>query len=174
MSTKIYNAYRFRGNLQTLLGELQKLQSTFQDLVVEEFLRQIPSGTKIPFGILRRELTKMAGSGLRFSPLDLDPTQVVMENPQCEVVLYPHRPLLVQFFGVPSWLPIRMEGLEDFHYQNCSDRPREVSRAAWAHRKKVWDRILQDRTPAQSGFTFPLVDLKDSGLALKITARLGK
>jgi hypothetical protein len=33
--------------------------------------------------------------------------------------------------------------LEDFHYQNQTDRPDGISASAWAHRRKVWAEIYQ-------------------------------
>jgi hypothetical protein len=35
----------------------------------------------------------------------------------------------------------QMPELEDFHFQNSSDRPDEISAREWAHRKRVWDEI---------------------------------
>lgn len=32
--------------------------------------------------------------------------------------------------------------LEDYHYQNCTDRPEGVTAQAWRHREKVWDAIF--------------------------------
>jgi hypothetical protein len=32
--------------------------------------------------------------------------------------------------------------LVDFHYQNSTDRPDEISEKEWSHRREVWDRVL--------------------------------
>jgi len=37
----------------------------------------------------------------------------------------------------------KMPELEDFHYQNQSDRPENISEKAWKVRAKVWDEILE-------------------------------
>lgn len=36
------------------------------------------------------------------------------------------------------------EALEDFHYQNQTDKPNHISTRAWAHRARVWNWLLDD------------------------------
>lgn len=34
--------------------------------------------------------------------------------------------------------------LEDYHYQNQSDKPKNISNSAWTKRRQVWDKIFGD------------------------------
>lgn len=43
-------------------------------------------------------------------------------------------------------------------YWNNTDRPDDVSERRWAERRRTWDRILGDRTPAMAGFLVQCVD----------------
>lgn len=46
---------------------------------------------------------------------------------------------------------------EDYHYQNCTDRPEDISEKEWEERERTWDKILsQTKTGIwlQLGFTY--------------------
>jgi hypothetical protein len=38
----------------------------------------------------------------------------------------------------------RHKALADFHYQNQTDRPSNISAQAWGARARTWDRLLPD------------------------------
>lgn len=38
----------------------------------------------------------------------------------------------------------RHPALEDYHYQNASDKPRHISEVRWRERARVWDKLLDD------------------------------
>lgn len=56
------------------------------------------------------------------------------------LVPYPGSGLLQSSLAFMERLPY----LEDYHYQNSSDRPDEVSARAWAERAATWDPLLDD------------------------------
>lgn len=58
---------------------------------------------------------------------------------------------------------MRSRGWADWHYQNRSDKPEEVSEEEWEQRKKSWDRILDLSAPAEVGL----------GLSIKPRAKFG-
>lgn len=50
-------------------------------------------------------------------------------------------------------------GLEDYHYQNQTDRPNNISSRAWETRRKTWNKAIgPDYVPINHGFEFNLVD----------------
>ncbi len=66
--------------------------------------------------------------------------------------------------------------LRDFHYQNSTDRPKEVKAYEWAHRRKVWDAIGEfGRDWEHMGFVFDIFNDYDCARAFwKIDAELMK
>ncbi len=51
-----------------------------------------------------------------------------------------------------------MEYFDDYHYQNQTDRPEEISNEEWDKRKKDWDEAIgPDYIPADHGFTKELI-----------------
>lgn len=158
MSTKIYDAYLYRGTIHSLMAHLAKLRAELR----ERFVTQAAgwwSPEDFNFLNFSDGLRKMLRSGERFCQVD----GVTQLNPACSAVVYPARVgrrsgLLVQFFGVEhldldKLLPRRFR---DFHYQDQTDHP--FSRREWVRRKRTWDRVFRGaRTPEQAGLTYDLV-----------------
>lgn len=48
-------------------------------------------------------------------------------------------------------------GVVDFHYQNSTDRPSNVSEEEWERRERTWDEILGHNVPAECGFSADIV-----------------
>jgi hypothetical protein len=47
-------------------------------------------------------------------------------------------------------------------YWNNTDKPDEVSAEEWRYRRKVWDKILGDTSPAMTGFIAQCIDTYDT------------
>lgn len=67
---------------------------------------------------------------------------------------------LAMFFGNPmlrDYLESRHDFLTDYHYQNQTDRPEDISEEEWNLREKDWDKAIgPDYIPIQHGFAVDL------------------
>lgn len=57
-------------------------------------------------------------------------------------------------------------GLEDYHYQNQTDRPDSISSKDWNKRKRDWDTVLVTGIPNKDGFVINLLDGESFNYAL--------
>lgn len=83
-------------------------------------------------------------------------------NYSCKLLVIPCGPkLLAMTFGNPliaGSLVVNLD-LEDYHYQNQTDRPKNISAKAWNTRRKTWDKAIgPDYVPINHGFEFDLVN----------------
>lgn len=69
---------------------------------------------------------------------------------------------LAMFFGNPmlrDYLESRHDFLVDYHYQNQTDRPENISENLWNLREKDWEKAIgPDYIPKQHGFAVDLFD----------------
>lgn len=67
---------------------------------------------------------------------------------------------LVMYFGNQTCLThieAMSDFLQDYHYQNQTDRPNNISKEAWSLREKDWDKAIgPDYIPCQHGFSVSL------------------
>ena len=72
------------------------------------------------------------------------------------------RKTLGMFFGDDSYYKILFEDTEniaDYHYQNQTDRPDDISDAEWRRRAKDWNKAIgPDYIPLNHGMEFTLLD----------------
>lgn len=72
---------------------------------------------------------------------------------------------LAMFFGksmLQYYLESRPDFLTDYHYQNQTDRPEEISEEEWNLREKDWDKAIgPDYIPSQHGFTVDLFNTEN-------------
>lgn len=72
---------------------------------------------------------------------------------------------LAMYFGQSEYIDtiINNENFEDYHYQNQTDKPDDVSTRAWNKRKRDWDKAIgPDYIPINHGFEYTLVDYTDT------------
>jgi hypothetical protein len=83
------------------------------------------------------------------------------------VVFYYREKVYVQFFGFNYWWDdtfkkLRRTGkIKDWHYQNQTDKPDNVSYEMWEERENVWEGIFKEQesdTPSQCGFTVKFIN----------------
>ena len=152
MSTKIYNAYKWNGSLTDLpkvKSRLDKIRERAKAHFMSELGKLLPPNfnARVIIEELRRILLLRYNNSLNFNS---------------SAVVYIHKNnIYVQFFGLDSipnfdrWL----RGFSDFHYQNQTDRPPEISDEDWAARRKVWDDIFKHNSaPSKVGFVFPIIE----------------
>lgn len=178
MSTKIYNAYVFHSsNLEELYTVLDKMKKEWferqlslwkagtqkskeafiKDLkefsfelpkkIREDFVKKIDG---LPDYMALDEFFKTYAYSRVNSPFNID----------ASVMIYPlGKKLYVQFFlDRDAKIP---KTFADYHYQNQSDQPEDVTNKEWKQREKTWDRILGRSNmlfcrdiPANAGFVF--------------------
>lgn len=175
MSWKIYEAYKWNGSLEELYAHLFKMRKEFMAfgksylaaLNKAQWFAQIPADEKYKVvkakDILTEEMEKEFHKG-RWHPLNIDASVVVY---------YFEGQLYIQYFGVGDCInlakimklsPLSKEhpALAEFHYQNQTDQPEDVSEKDWEERERIWRGIFQDSgRPSDSGLTFGLIDCKD-------------
>jgi hypothetical protein len=111
-------------------------------------------------GVLEIEYVIQANSRCqeRGVPLDFDCSMVVF---------YYQKKVYVQFFNFNYWWKdtfkeLRMtRKIKDWHYQNKTDRPDNISEETWAKRYNVWEGVFKEQesnTPAQCGFTVEFIN----------------
>lgn len=130
MSTKIYNAYRVEAGVD-LFDVLHDIRAT-----AWARCRKVIDGRNVE--MLHAAYVGQLGSSHR-SDWDLDVSIAVHSDRS--------RWLLRAFAGsglfseVLDFLP-KHESLEDWHYQNSTDRPANLSAIAWNARQRSWDRAF--------------------------------
>jgi hypothetical protein len=111
-------------------------------------------------GVLEIEYVIQANSRCqdRGVPLDFDCSMVVF---------YYQKKVYVQFFNFNYWWQdtfnelIKTKKIKDWHYQNQTDMPDNISEEAWAERYNVWEGVFKEQesnTPAQCGFTVEFIN----------------
>lgn len=199
MSIKIYNGYRLPGhNLEQALGVVRAFQAKLLPQVEERRLRL--SANFLTRELDARRLDRPSplgvkeGESLSWVVADLFREEDVRRRKHsddedsvsrkwaaeecvdpCAVMLYPGKKgTLAQIFT-----PVRefeqlwaaMAEVEDYHYQNQTDQPSNVSARAWKQRGLDWEAAFQvgDRTwvpPKYSGLTCETVEPLMAPLAL--------
>jgi len=176
MSTKIYDAYKYEGNLHSLLNQLKEIRKEYQEEKIEllsifgKLEIEVENGKKVMLKDLDNEIL-----GHMFFGDYLEKRMKIgynePQNISASVVMYPYKDdIYLQFFGLHSKYINKIDNLRDYHYQNQTDqsnydwdkekwkdmseeRQKELEEE-WDEREKVWDEILGDNTPSESGFFF--------------------
>lgn len=85
---------------------------------------------------------------------------------RCKLQIIPmETKTLTMFFGNPmlrNYLKSRPDFLTDYHYQNQTDRPEDISDTEWNLREKDWDKAIgPDYIPSQHGFAVDLFNTEN-------------
>jgi len=153
MSTKMFNLYKTSMSIIRLDAWLQELKEKH----LEALVYQIAPFAKLAKPDLWEKLTEDTKAGYR-SPFNIDASVVVYIDAS---------KLYVQFFGVHYSLyenDVQEGRLLDFHYQNQSDKPDDISAQEWKKRAKVVNRLLDkddSGMPSRCGFYRVLTDEMD-------------
>jgi len=161
MSTKLYNGIKFKSNnirevLDQLISIKDKAKQIALDSIKDKDLDLFINCNKLlekdPFDISREMLTAMDNthSGIwRFVP-----------NIHFSVVIYPTVEGDIYGYYFDSNKKEYRDLLEpfytDFHYQNQSDRPDDISNEEWDFRCAKWDELLEDRFK-ETGLSYEIV-----------------
>jgi hypothetical protein len=157
MSTKIYDAYVVEGmTIDQLLDHLVKFRKTYiKDSI--DFLESVLKDDKdLNFGRLTELLISVMRGGSH-NPL----------NMESSILIVPYKgKLYIKFFVDRHMLHtgafeklVNKKYFKDFHYQNQTDRPKEVNSKEWEKRRRIWDGIMKRGiTFAEVGLIFKLID----------------
>lgn len=149
MSTKIYNAFRFKGELKDLMPFLKQVRDDIEDHTINYYKEYAGSDMPENWINLMKLFEKKNGSySFEF-------------NIESSVAVYFHGTGIYLHFFFPGHFGNYSDGglfekwgnwIEDFHYQNQTDKPDDVSEENWAHREQVFDDLF-DRydTPSRVG-----------------------
>ncbi|APC19508.1 hypothetical protein BLL42_27640 (plasmid) [Pseudomonas frederiksbergensis] len=86
-----------------------------------------------------------------------------------DVCLIPANGNVLAIYSVESDLGYREAllsvGFKDYHYQNSTDRPEDISEDEWVSRQEAWDSALPGRTaPGAAGLIYSVVSWDDYSL----------
>lgn len=156
MSTKIFNAYKFEGTLLELQAELLKVRKENYALRYKDMEAWLKA-------VMNKQTEKISITQHRFDFSQLlktarQSTQKEFFDFSTEAVIYPieERLFLVQFFRLPGEVAIP-SSFKDYHYQNQTDQPEDISDEDWQCRETLWDSIFDTyNTPAEAGFMYEI------------------
>ena len=163
MSTKIYDAYKVVDlkphELYKILRDIRKAYhySCFNELT--EYFKKDPDAKFIPTKDFLKlyDFLKNESESHRLAPFNFTASVVVF---------FDGDNMYLKFFGI-SWKVyeplLTKKHFSDYHYQNSTDMPEEISEREWIEREKTWDRILGNANSyGEAGFIFELYKPEDA------------
>lgn len=164
MSTKIYNGIKFKSsNIKEVLDQLIQLKKVankkaieiLKDSEIARFIMGNNLQSEVPFEISRELM-----HAINNSSSSLNRKWVLIPNLYFSVVVYPDNAGDIYGYYFISNRNEYHELLKplytDFHYQNQTDPPSELSEEEWNFRSTKWDELVDDKF-GDAGFTYDLV-----------------
>lgn len=152
MSTKIYDAYKYSGNIELLLSELVEMRSFYRKKRIYKILGAMTTILDVK-PLVDYTYTYEKDDLVYDLPITniMDVIKKFIDrkswhplNIEASAVVYLNRGnIYVQFFGLErdEFLPLN-DKFSDFHYQNQSDKDENITEEEWQERKQVWDEIF--------------------------------
>ena len=190
MSTSIYSGYKLNGNydfvslnnfLMKLRKEVTKIcEQKIFDRVVRPTLyyynfNQLHGSDAVQSMIERTSQSKKTKdrwydvylknySKILISAASKDNFRRIL---QAELQMIPvEDKILVMYFGdeiVRKYLETKTDYFSDYHYQDQTDRPENISESEWKHRCADWDKAIgPDYIPSHHGWSVELFDAENS------------
>lgn len=165
MSTRYNNAYWTQRSLTSLHLQLKKLQVS-EAAAFASHIDQSMRLCRTPADRMEECFVeaKQILSGLNGSPVW---SAVIYPFPR-QHLHWREGAVVLQLFGVTrdgQKKFVRRTQIKDYHWQNQTDQPDNVTDGDWAARKRAWDLMCPSGFPAQDGFVFEGLTAK---LALEI------
>lgn len=135
MSTKIYNAFKYTGRRADLISFLVKVRQEVYQYTLDVYRRNRTSAD-VDYNAVYEAFYDNTIKADGFFNIS-----------GCVMVYYYKRSILLHFF-LPPVVPDEFiedkfgNVLVDYHYQNQSDKPDNISSADWNMRRRVWNHIL--------------------------------
>ena len=147
MSTKIYNGIKFKSNnIYEIIHQLKGIRGEAIKVGIDDLIKN----TLKPF-ILFKNLEETCGFDIiQKLNEDLRKEHRLLIDP-CflfEIIIFPHKTDGIFGYFITDNIQAYEDMLynnniaEDFHYQNQSDQPEDISDEEWEYREKVWDDLL--------------------------------
>lgn len=173
MSTKLYNGIKFKSNkLGTVIQQLHSLkeesvkrvQDTFNDVNSANFITMVLLYMKcLRYGIKvenRLDFEKVLRDELR------NPYSQFCFLYKFSVVIFERKNKLYGVYFDNTHKNYKelfdKDIAEDYHYQDQSDKPDDISNREWNFRKTVWNDIFDDISvlwiPSEAGVRYTIVD----------------
>ncbi len=181
MSTKIYNAYAYRGRRircpQDLLAVSERIRDALRPVVKAAFYRA--AARKLAFFTDRVIANGRGFNAEQRSPLFVVTDEVLAavkrtEDGVREPTWDTDISWTFHIMGEKIFLRLFAENhvveafekafpeFADHHYQNSTDRPSTVSSRSWAQRRRDWEHVLGRDTSATRGLSMSLYGLVDA------------
>lgn len=148
MSTKIWTAYRSKAGVKLwpLIASLRVKAEKNILRILEEEVKRLRKENKewtnwSALNHMRREFEKQHESAYRHY-YGMDVSLVIRERKSRLYIIPISNGLMHKSLDFLH----RDQRLEDFHYQNQSDKSAKVSDKAWETRGRIWDELDQDDT----------------------------
>lgn len=198
MSTKIFDAYRIKKstNILSILVKGKEIASTIigndKDFLYRihalSTLAAIQAAEKNPDDRQAKRVLELnekngvdiwwieeqlikAEKSLQYNPLDVYTScSIFYDRKYWYVKFYPNSK--IQYNIVDTI--VKDFGLEDYHYQNQTDPPEDISYPAFERRAKKWDQLLAPDDNFRNGFQFTLFDAKEFGKLISRNYYQGK
>lgn len=166
MSTKIYNGFETSfGDLETLLDLVRSYRKNhwerFACELRDTFVAAVFAGCEVQDAEAKRksyriwwEMSEKAKrSNERCPALDTD----------FKLTIFPYdgRLLGIVYCEHDAWIKawFKMPGIREYAYWNNTDKPKNVTKKAWAAREKAWNHVLPGvGIPAMEGFSIDISD----------------
>ncbi len=152
MSTKIYNAFRLkpRHDMWTVTADIRAKVEKRCRFILTKVYGDITSnakdygytGKRDMFSVSRWVLEQYKAQAFKYdrNAWDLD-VHIAVHNVDGRILL--------RAFHGSGWFSStikvveRHRSLEDYHYQNSSDRPDNITARAWNERRRTWERAMR-------------------------------
>lgn len=142
MSTKIYDAYVSELSILELLPKFIKIAPKIKKTCINEVLEDVYELAVFSFDKQNKEKTFDEIKDKYYREISKEERGV---NNGLLVMLYPFESkTYMLFFGKTKHIEIIENEIElkDFHFQDQSDKPEEISDKDWYNRLEIWDKIL--------------------------------
>lgn len=176
MSTKIYNGYKLNVTWPELMPYLKKIKKEFeiirQELALTHMAQKLTNQIDLSLcGFedkkeiklwlmpieLRDEAERAQNSASLLAGRDYSANLLVLPHEGHFLVLFYDngcREYTAKWESLPE--------VSDYHYQNSTDKPEEISEPDWDSRKIAWDQVLPGSgIPSENGLTFDLLNSKN-------------
>lgn len=170
MSTKIYQAFRFKKEFEDLTPFLIQVRSEVIEKLKDFYIKNY-----------RNRLLENKNNFFTYVKILEDATEknFWQFNIGSSVCVFFNRGKIYLQFYLPgdfghlyssinselfdSW----SEYIEDYHYQNQTDMPDNISESDWDERRDIWDEILEvDVRPSYAGYVWTILEKTDSFIFL--------
>ena len=184
MSTKIYNAYKYHGSIQSLMKDLFLIKNKYWEqcailleqyysdrslnnyLMFEPVMKHVSDWNKKSLNKLEPCIKEKPLDAQSYAVLDILLKAFIKKgtndplNFEASAVVYPYgKSIYIQFFGMRDLTGLSSKKFSDFHYQDQTDRDSSVNSREWSHRKRVWNKIYDEvYKPGAAGLAFSFIE----------------